>query len=174
VLKSPLNIPPYDMAKAGIALTMGMQNGLTVAWGSSAAKTTHVTGLLTDMSVMFVAMIMTGIRKDFTKFFMFLSFYLSFITGAAISRLVHDNLGVDALHFPAGFYYTCGAFVFVREAMRIPNIPDSLSLRTSPREMKHQKMVEDFGGSLDNAGRTDEGKAPGNSPGFKRGVTAPL
>ncbi len=115
VVESSLMKPPYDLAKATIAITMGMQNGLSVAWGASVAKTTHVTGFLTDTCVMLVTMIITAMRKDLNKFLMFSSFYLSYITGAFFGRSMFIYVGTSSIYFPASYYFLCGFVVLTRE-----------------------------------------------------------
>lgn len=78
----------------------GLQNALATKYSGAVVRTTHLTGIFTDLGIMFGA----ALRKeafDVRKFVLFMLIILGFILGGAFGAYVYPSLQVNALYIPA-------------------------------------------------------------------------
>ncbi|KNC81838.1 hypothetical protein SARC_05858 [Sphaeroforma arctica JP610] len=79
------------------ALALGMQNAITTTFDGAVVRTTHYTGMTTDLAIL-TAYAMTGrIRKsEYWKFMLFIPQLLSFFCGNIVGVLVYHYQDVQA------------------------------------------------------------------------------
>jgi uncharacterized membrane protein YoaK (UPF0700 family) len=79
-----------------VAIASGMQNAMTTGYSGSVLRTTHMTGMTTDVGIIF-AKLAKGERKDVWKLAMFLPMMTGFLIGGALGAKAVSDLGVFAL-----------------------------------------------------------------------------
>lgn len=90
------------------AVAAGMQNAMAASYNGLIVRTTHVTGILTDIGFL----IGQGIRgrRGVTRQIGFLaSLLLSFFAGGLCGTIAHGRLGHGSLYLPAGLLMFGGA-----------------------------------------------------------------
>jgi len=78
----------------------GLQNALASTFSGAVVRTTHVTGLFTDLGIM-IGSFLRGLRVDKRRVKLYLLLILGFISGAASGGLVYGRFAFTALALPA-------------------------------------------------------------------------
>jgi len=78
----------------------GLQNGLATAYSGAIIRTTHVTGIFTDIGIMFGSLL-RGQAFDRRKLVLFVIIISGFISGGTAGALLFQQLEFDSLYFPA-------------------------------------------------------------------------
>lgn len=79
----------YHQASYLLALTMGMQNAMTTDYGSALIRTTHMTGTMTDLGILFSHWI-SGRKVSFWKIRLYLCLIIGFTVGAILAALIYS------------------------------------------------------------------------------------
>ncbi|MEE1674713.1 YoaK family protein [Agarivorans aestuarii] len=79
----------------------GLQNALATTFSGAVVRTTHLTGIVTDLGIMFGAKV-RGEPFDKRKATLFFIIILGFIAGGAFGALFFNGLKFNALFIPAG------------------------------------------------------------------------
>jgi uncharacterized membrane protein YoaK (UPF0700 family) len=79
----------------------GLQNALATTFSGAVVRTTHVTGIFTDLGLMFGARL-RGQRFDGRKASLFMLIILGFIIGGTVGAFLFPILKFEALFIPAG------------------------------------------------------------------------
>lgn len=79
----------------------GLQNGMTTTFTGASVRTTHVTGVITDLSIV-LGHWLRGIGIDRRRVLLNTSLLLAFLTGAVAGSLGFTVFGYQLLYFPAG------------------------------------------------------------------------
>lgn len=114
LLSSWINLPK-SVKLCVLALVLGAQNGLALRYRGVLARTTHVTGHLTDCGAALGRMLLgenEQRREDKRLFFFHLSCLLSFLLGAALAAALGPGLykaqGIDMIQVGAVIYILMG------------------------------------------------------------------
>jgi uncharacterized membrane protein YoaK (UPF0700 family) len=83
------------------SMACGLQNALVTTYSGAVIRTTHVTGIFTDLGIMLGAKL-RGEAFDNRKAFLFLLIIVGFIFGGALGAYGFSRLKFDALFIPAG------------------------------------------------------------------------
>lgn len=78
----------------------GLQNAMASTYSGAVLRTTHVSGLLTDIGV-FVGQFLCGIKVDWRRLFLNLILVFSFFSGGVIGALLFQHYTYSTLYFPA-------------------------------------------------------------------------
>jgi uncharacterized membrane protein YoaK (UPF0700 family) len=78
----------------------GLQNALVTTYSGAVIRTTHVTGIFTDLGIM-LGVKLRGGRFDNRKALLFFLIIFGFITGGTLGAFVFQALRFDALYIPA-------------------------------------------------------------------------
>ena len=78
----------------------GLQNALATTYSGAVIRTTHVTGIFTDLGLMIGAKL-RGERFDNRKAFLFLLIIVGFILGGSLGAFAFNELLFAALYIPA-------------------------------------------------------------------------
>lgn len=78
----------------------GLQNALATTYSGSVIRTTHVTGIFTDLGIMLGAKL-RGEAFDKRRAVLFLLIIFGFILGGSLGAFLYRFLGLDALYVPA-------------------------------------------------------------------------
>lgn len=78
----------------------GLQNALATTYSGAIIRTTHVTGIFTDLGLMIGAQL-RGDRFDNRKAFLFLLIIVGFIAGGSLGAFAFNELTFAALYIPA-------------------------------------------------------------------------
>jgi uncharacterized membrane protein YoaK (UPF0700 family) len=79
-----------------VAISSGMQNAMTTGYSGSVLRTTHMTGMTTDVGII-LGKLAKGDRKDLWKLAMFLPMMTGFFIGGAMGAKAVSDLGIYAL-----------------------------------------------------------------------------
>ncbi|EPZ31427.1 DUF1275-domain-containing protein [Rozella allomycis CSF55] len=101
-----------------LAFSSGLQNAMASVYSGAVLRTTHMTGILTDLGTLTAQIIFKrGKAKDNWKFGVFIPLFLGYILGATIGCISYDRIGLHTLWIPAfllgctGTYYLTSHFV---------------------------------------------------------------
>jgi uncharacterized membrane protein YoaK (UPF0700 family) len=89
----------------------GLQNGMVSTYSGAVLRTTHVTGIFTDLGI-FIGQIIRGIPVDRRRIFLGILLILSFFGGGVAGSIAFHSFSYGALYLPAaltgvvGFAYT--------------------------------------------------------------------
>jgi uncharacterized membrane protein YoaK (UPF0700 family) len=82
------------------AVACGIQNALASNFSGAVLRTTHMTGVVTDLGIL-LGQAIRGVQVDTWRFWLFLALLGGFFAGAAGGALVQSRLGYGALLLPA-------------------------------------------------------------------------
>lgn len=94
------------------AAACGLQNGMVSTYSDAIVRTSHVTGMFTDMGIMLGAWI-RGHRLDTRKLRLFLLLIIGFILGGCLGALGFVHLQYTALALPAMGAFTLATLYWV-------------------------------------------------------------
>jgi uncharacterized membrane protein YoaK (UPF0700 family) len=101
---------PWAMALA--AMAAGLQNAMASSYGGQIVRTTHVTGILTDLGFM-VGHALRGERIEGWKLSLLGGLLLAFFVGGVAGAFAHSFAGFDALYGVAALIGTMGLIYFI-------------------------------------------------------------
>jgi uncharacterized membrane protein YoaK (UPF0700 family) len=78
----------------------GLQNGMAASYSGAIVRTTHMTGIFTDLGIM-VGHLLRGSSVDWRRISLCVSLISGFTLGGAAAALVYPRLGANALFIPA-------------------------------------------------------------------------
>ncbi len=95
------------------ALACGIQNGMASSYYGLVIRTTHVTGILTDIGVI-VGHRLRGQSIEYWKLGLLGLLFGAFVSGGAIGVFAFDYAGASALSLPAAICCLSGGLYFLR------------------------------------------------------------
>ncbi len=120
-----------------LIFAMGIQNGFSASISNFAVKTTHLTGITTDLGILFAMFTQKQFRenRELRGKARLLTFISTFYTaGAMTSAVAQVHLGFRS------FYLTCGFLVIVAlyDGSRLKEIQKQLAIRSRGRLKKNE------------------------------------
>ncbi len=82
------------------ALACGLQNAMVTTYSGSTMRTTHITGMVTDLGIA-CGHLLRGTEVDWFRFRIYGVLFLGFFAGGLIGTLGYNHFGYDTLLFPA-------------------------------------------------------------------------
>ncbi len=82
------------------AMACGLQNAMVSTYSGSTMRTTHITGMVTDLGIA-CGHFVRGVEVDWFKFRIYGVLILGYFAGALLGGLGYGNWGYDTLLFPA-------------------------------------------------------------------------
>lgn len=79
-----------------LAFAAGLQNAMATTYSGAVVRTTHVTGILTDLGIQ-AARAITGQRVDRPRIFLFIWIFVGFVTGSFFAAFFFPILGALVL-----------------------------------------------------------------------------
>lgn len=79
----------------------GLQNAIATKYSGAVIRTTHLTGIVTDLGIMLGARL-RGENTDQRKLILFLIIFLGFISGGLLGSVLYQQYAVYALIVPTG------------------------------------------------------------------------
>lgn len=107
-------------SRAGIpvaALACGVQNGMASSYYGLIIRTTHVTGIVTDLGVL-IGQLFRGTRPEMWKLLLLTGLLCGFLIGCITGQIMIAAQGSMALGFPAGIAVFAGLGYFVWRTMK--------------------------------------------------------
>jgi uncharacterized membrane protein YoaK (UPF0700 family) len=92
-------------AEGGIytaAMACGLQNGMATSYSGAVIRTTHVTGIITDLGIA-IGLTARGLKADWRRMRLYLVLLVGFLVGAALGAIGFLNYESDTLLIPAAF-----------------------------------------------------------------------
>eukprot|EP01061_Rhynchopus_euleeides_P019791 TRINITY_DN32474_c0_g1_i1.p1 TRINITY_DN32474_c0_g1~~TRINITY_DN32474_c0_g1_i1.p1 ORF type:complete len:458 (+),score=182.63 TRINITY_DN32474_c0_g1_i1:57-1376(+) len=127
-LAGTLVLRETDKNNAGIALwagAAGMQNAMCTSFSGAVVRTTHVTGMATDIGNVFGHWIRGKLfgpgdtPPDTWKLRVLIPQYLSFFTGGVIGTAIQREIGIDAAFVISGLMFVLGVVYIVTASMGV-------------------------------------------------------
>jgi uncharacterized membrane protein YoaK (UPF0700 family) len=104
-------IPFLDASKStGLylaSIAMGLQNGMVSAYSGAVIRTTHVTGVFTDLGIS-LGHVLRGLPVDRLRLRVCILVATTFMFGGAMGALVFEHMQEHALLIPAALTGACG------------------------------------------------------------------
>jgi len=104
-------IPFLDAANAtGLylaSIAMGLQNGMVSAYSGAVIRTTHVTGIFTDLGIS-LGHLLRGLPVDMLRVCVCIVVATTFMSGSATGALLFERMQEHALLIPAVLTGACG------------------------------------------------------------------
>jgi uncharacterized membrane protein YoaK (UPF0700 family) len=94
------------------AMACGLQNAMATHYSGAVIRTTHVTGLITDIGIT-IGLRLRGIPIDARRIRLYLVLLLGFFSGGLIGSLGYTQIGFSALMIPASLSGLAGVAYFV-------------------------------------------------------------
>jgi uncharacterized membrane protein YoaK (UPF0700 family) len=82
------------------AMACGLQNAMVSSYSGSTMRTTHITGMVTDLGIT-CGHFLRGTMVDWYKFRLYGVLFLGFFAGGLVGTLSYGRFGYDTLLFPA-------------------------------------------------------------------------
>lgn len=103
---------PIVLRLAPLALAAGLQNAMATQYSRAVVRTTHMTGVLTDIGI---ALGKAIARRGVTgwRLFLYLGLFLGFATGGLLGALAYTRLGHEAIVIPVAITGLGGLVYFV-------------------------------------------------------------
>eukprot|EP00164_Ancoracysta_twista_P006556 GFYU01009146.1.p1 GENE.GFYU01009146.1~~GFYU01009146.1.p1 ORF type:complete len:337 (+),score=82.55 GFYU01009146.1:114-1124(+) len=127
---------------------MGLQNALCTNYaGRIVLRTTHLTGLYTDVGIILGHYLRTGKTSDMWKLKVFGCFWTSYIVGALCGSAAHDSVGANGLWVSAGLVFAMALSYGVWRVRSFKDIED-----TKPETKNKNPLVRMFSAADDLVG----------------------
>lgn len=82
------------------AMACGLQNAMVTTYSGSTMRTTHITGMVTDLGIT-CGHFLRGMSVDWFRFRIYGVLFLGFFSGGVIGTFGYGQFGYDTLIFPA-------------------------------------------------------------------------
>lgn len=82
------------------AMACGLQNAMVSSYSGSTMRTTHMTGMITDLGIA-CGHFLRGASVDWYKFRLYGVLFLGFFAGGLVGAISYGRFGCDTLLFPA-------------------------------------------------------------------------
>ncbi|HVU36630.1 MAG TPA: YoaK family protein [Opitutaceae bacterium] len=82
------------------AMACGLQNGMATSYSGAVIRTTHMTGIVTDLGLA-IGLTARGLKADWRRMRLYLVLLIGFAAGALLGTYGFQEFGCDALLFPA-------------------------------------------------------------------------
>jgi uncharacterized membrane protein YoaK (UPF0700 family) len=102
---------PFVVVRFLMGFAMGLQNGISCGWGGAVARTTHCTGILTDIVIIGFLTPYRYSAPDMARLGFFVPFYFAFFFGGIIGASVYTEIHQSALFVPAFVAIGCSLAV---------------------------------------------------------------
>jgi uncharacterized membrane protein YoaK (UPF0700 family) len=107
------------------ALACGLQNAMATTYSGSAMRTTHMTGMVTDIGIA-CGHLLRGMAVDWFRFRLYGVLLLGFFAGGVAGAVGYGRFGYDTLLLPAALSGITGvAYTVYRHRARAANPPQS-------------------------------------------------
>lgn len=90
------------------AMACGLQNGMATSYSGAVIRTTHMTGIVTDIGIA-IGLTARGLKADWRRMRLYLVLLAGLISGAALGGVAFQEFGPDALLAPAAAAGLTGA-----------------------------------------------------------------
>lgn len=97
------------------AVACGLQNALATSYSGAVLRTTHMTGVVTDLGIN-IGHWLARQPVEWFRVRLHLVLLAGFVTGGALGSLVHGSLGSASLLVPATFVFVIGALYTLQRA----------------------------------------------------------
>lgn len=104
------------------AAAFGLQNAMAALFSASIIRTTHMTGIATDLGFQ-LGHALVGIPVDKRMVLMYAALFMSFFLGGAASAMVYPRLGSDSVFIPAAIVGLMGIVYFIYRRTKLDGLP---------------------------------------------------
>jgi uncharacterized membrane protein YoaK (UPF0700 family) len=91
------------------AMACGLQNAMASSYSGSVVRTTHVTGMVTDLGIA-CGQLLRGQVVEWARFRLYGVLLIGFVAGSYLGAVEFTRLGYDTLFYPATFAGVVGLF----------------------------------------------------------------
>lgn len=116
-LAIPLLQRHWPFGDCMIAMASGLQNALVTTYSGAIIRTTHLTGVFTDLGV-FIGHALRGLKQDRRRIWLYLTIISGFLLGGIIGTLAFAAWSYNALWLPVALT-SVTAFVYGNERERL-------------------------------------------------------
>lgn len=113
----PLLVSDHDAGLWLAAAACGLQNAMAGTYSGAVVRTTHVSGLYTDLG-MFFGQWLGGVKLDVRRVRLYVTLVIGFFAGAVADALVFPRVGQYGLLLPAALTGLAGAAYAIYRQLR--------------------------------------------------------
>ncbi|WP_158277616.1 YoaK family protein [Opitutus sp. ER46] len=121
---------------AGMAC--GLQNGMATSYSGAVIRTTHMTGIVTDLGIA-IGLTARGLKADWRRMRLYLLLLAGFLIGGTLGAIGYHDFGPDTLLFPAALAGFVGIGYTVWKHFWPATVPASVS--THPHARPHVRPI---------------------------------
>jgi uncharacterized membrane protein YoaK (UPF0700 family) len=103
----PLLNRSNELGVYAMVLACGMQNGMVTTYSGAIVRTSHITGLMTDLGI-YLGKLFWRREREVWRVHMYLILFLGFLIGGVFGTLSFDAWGNNALLVTAVLTGSCG------------------------------------------------------------------
>lgn len=114
-------LPETEYFAGSLLFAMGMQNALVSMISGSVVRTTHLTGMFTDLGIDLSALAISGFKPEATlkrRILLRISIIISFLAGAVAGALCFNNMSFSAFYIPTGLLFIALFYDYLRVKLR--------------------------------------------------------
>ncbi|MCX6050544.1 MAG: YoaK family protein [Chloroflexi bacterium] len=93
------------------AMACGLQNAMASTYSGAIIRTTHLTGFINDFGIA-IGHLLRGLPIDRLRFGLYGAVFIGFLSGGITGILIFQQLGFDAIYFPATLLLVLGVVYF--------------------------------------------------------------
>lgn len=99
------------------AMACGLQNAMATRFSGAVVRTTHMTGIMTDIGLLMGNWMRWGETTNLWRLKVFLPLFFGFLGGGSLGALAFLHMGTDSLFIPALFTMAGGVGFFVHDVL---------------------------------------------------------
>eukprot|EP00128_Syssomonas_multiformis_P010129 Colp12_sorted_trinity150504_noHs@28500 len=167
----------WRLAECLAAAACGLQNGLTTNYSGAIIRTTHMTGIATDIGNILALYIRTRHTHDLWKLKVFIPLLCGYFIGGLLGTAIYQSLGIYCLVIPASasLFGGAGYSIFrtiraarLEEFQKLPEvrepIPESQVDRMAELEAQIEQELSNDRNLIPESDSEDPWGAPGRTP----------
>lgn len=114
-------LPETEYFAGSLLFAMGMQNALVSVISGSVVRTTHLTGMFTDLGIDLSAAVLSKWRMAHAlkrRIMLRLAIILSFLVGAVLGAIIFLHLGFPSFYIPVGLLIIALSYDYFRVRLK--------------------------------------------------------
>ncbi|EHQ07618.1 YoaK family protein [Leptonema illini] len=100
-----------------LSMACGLQNAMATSYSGAVVRTTHMTGIITDLGIL-IGQMLRNRKVPLLRFSLFSILLLGFLSGGSIGQVFFQRMGFFALYAPALWLFIAGLIYFLLRIFR--------------------------------------------------------
>ncbi|KAJ1512561.1 hypothetical protein HMI54_014253 [Coelomomyces lativittatus] len=105
----------WTMGESVLAFACGLQNAMASSYSGAVLRTTHMTGITTDIGIILGQLVARTSQVEVWKLKVFIPLLFGYVTGGVLGGVFFDLIGIRSLMIPATMLFACALFYLTWE-----------------------------------------------------------